>query len=259
MTEMSYMFNILALGDNETALNYLQQGGLENVSIDDVSQWEYQKDNITLTFELPLNVNADYDNLISMCDGILYFLNPNSESEIEIFKEIMKIIQGMKRNIHTIVLFRDKNNVIDKSANELLEWIWSDYPFEACISDLGSPNVLKLIIDSLTESIIGGDMIILQRNSWLRIPSLFKKVNYEIEQQNWKEAGKLVEKIVKIARKNQNIDWTIYAEQAAWLYSRDGEFLSAAKIIASFNPVFSDRFRKMHVDQLISQGNRLFR
>ncbi len=259
MSEMSYMFNILVLGENETVLEYLQKGGLENVSIEDVSQWEYQEDNINLTFEVPMNINADYDNLISMADGILYFLNPNSESDIEIFKELMKIIQGMKRDIHTIVLFRDKNNVIDTSANELLEWIWTDYPFEACISDLGSPNVLKMIIKSLTESIIGGDMIILQRNAWLRIPSLFKRVNFEIEQQNWKEAGKLVEKIAKIARKNQDFDWTIYAEQAAGLYSRDGEFLRAANIISSFNPVFSDRFRKMHVDQLISQGNRLFR
>jgi len=183
----------------------------------------------------------------------------NSESEIEIFNEMMKIIQGMKRDIHTIVIFRDKSRVIDASANELLNWIWSDYPFEACISDIGSPNILKMIIGCLTESIIGGDMIILQRNAWLRIPSLFKQANYEIEQQNWKEAGKLVEKIAKITQKNGNSDWTIYAEQAAWLYSRDGEFLSAAKIISSFNPVFSNRFRKMHVDKLISQGNRLLR
>ncbi len=261
MSEMAYIFNILVLGENQTVLEYLQQGGLENVSIDDVSQWEYQadNDNINLTFEVPMNINADYDNLISMADGILFFLNPNSESEIEIFKDMMKIIQGMKRNIHTIVIFRDKSKVIDASANELLNWIWSDYPFEACISDIGSQNVLKMIITSLTESIIGGDMIILQQNAWLRIPSLHKMANYEIEQQNWKEAGKLVEKIAKISRKNQDNDWTIYAEQAAWLYSRDGEFLSAAKIISSFNPVFSNRFRKMHVDKLISQGNRLFR
>ncbi len=259
MSEMSYIFNILVLGDNETVLEYLQQGGLENVSIDDVSQWEYEEDNINLTFEVPMNINADYDNLISMADGILFFLNPNSESEIEIFKEMMKIIQKMNRNIHTVVIFRDKTKVIDTSANELLNWIWSDYPFEACISDIGSPNVLKMMIGCLTESIIGGDMILLQRNAWLRIPSLFKKANYEIEQQNWKEAGQLVEKIAKISQKNQNSDWTIYAEQAAWLYSRDGEFLSAAKIISSFNPVFSNRFRKMHVDKLISQGTRLFR
>jgi hypothetical protein len=253
------MFNILVLGDTETVLEYLQQGGLENVSIEDVSQWEYQKDNINLTFEVPMNLNCDYDNLISMADGILYFLNPNSESDIEIFKELMKIIQGMKRDIHTIVVFRDKSRVIDASANELLNWIWSDYPFEACISDIGSQNILNMIINSLSESIIGGDMIVLQKNAWLRIPSLFKMANYEIEQQNWKEAGKLVEKIAKITRKNDDFDWTIYAEQAAWLYSRDGEFLSAAKIISSFNPVFSNRFRKMHVDKLISQGNRLFR
>ena len=259
MSEMSYIFNILVLGDNETVLEYLQQGGLENVSIDDVSQWEYEEDNINLTFEVPMNINADYDNLISMADGILFFLNPNSESEIEIFKEMMKIIQKMNRNIHTVVIFRDKTKVIDTSANELLNWIWSDYPFEACISDIGSPNVLKMMIGCLTESIIGGDMILLQRNAWLRIPSLFKKANYEIEQQNWKEAGQLVEKIAKISQKNQNSDWTIYAEQAAWLYSRDGEFLSAAKIISSFNPVFSKRFQKMHVDKLISQGTRLFR
>ena len=147
MSEMSYIFNILVLGDNETVLDYLQKGGLENVSIDDVSQWEYQgeNENINLTFEVPMNINADYDNLISMADGILFFLNPNSESEIEIFKDMMKIIQGMKRNIHTIVIFRDKSKVIDASANELLNWIWSDYPFEACISDIGSPNILKMI------------------------------------------------------------------------------------------------------------------
>ena len=183
MSEMSYIFNILVLGDNETVLDYLQKGGLENVSIDDVSQWEYlgDKDNINLTFEVPMNINADYDNLISMADGILFFLNPNSESEIEIFKDMMKIIQGMKRDIHTIVIFRDKSKVIDTSANELLNWIWSDYPFEACISDIGSQNILKTIIDCLTESIIGGDMIILQKNAWLRIPSLFKMANYEIE------------------------------------------------------------------------------
>ena len=73
MSEMSYIFNILVLGDNETVLEYLQQGGLENVSIDDVSQWEYEEDNINLTFEVPMNINADYDNLISMAEGILFF------------------------------------------------------------------------------------------------------------------------------------------------------------------------------------------
>ena len=253
------MFNILVLGDIETVLEYLQQGGLKNVSIDNVSQWEYQEDNINITFEVPLNVNADFENMISMADGVLYFLNPNSESQIEIFKELMKIIQKMKRNIHTIVLFRDRYRLIETPANELLGWIWSDYPFEACISDVGSENVLTMIIKSLSESIIDGDMIVLQRNAWLRLPLLFKKANYEIEQQNWKKAGVLVEKISKIARKNEDLDWTIYAEQAAWLYARDGEFLSAAKIISKFNSVFSERFRRMHVDQLISQGNRLFR
>ena len=118
---MQYIFNCLVLGMNtEVALEYFQEGGLVNTVSEGISKWNTQlsrgqeenPDEIDITFDIPIDDETNFDELIPMADGCVYFLNPNVPAEFELFKEIYKILQSVRREIHGIVVFYDPNAFI---------------------------------------------------------------------------------------------------------------------------------------------------
>ena len=254
------MFNCLILGDPIAALQTLHEGQFENVAQDAISQWqkEYliQEDEITLSLDVPVVNTANYDDLIPMADGIIYFLNPNSAEEIEIFRELMKIIQGVRRDIPTIIIFHDKTQLIRFPINSLFEWIWEEYFFEAWIMDYASKNKINEIMKTLILALMRGEQIINYDLSWIQQPFLVRKANDAIISENWEFAAKYTQKNALISKNLEQQDWTIYAEQAAWLFAQNKDFLSAAKIIRDFNSVYAQRYRKLYVDNLIAEGRR---
>ena len=255
------MFSFIVLGDSQTAIDYFDHAGLLNIDQGDISKWEkqctYQDDEIDLTLDIPLTHDFEYDEFLPMADGILYFINPNSPEQFALFEDIIQIIQKIRRDVPCALIFRDSEHLIQTSTNQLLFSIWEKYPYEAFIADLGSPNYTNFILESICESIITRQAIINLETAWMQVPLLYSKASGHINAQNWKSAARLVEKISLISQKCKNPDWQIYAEQAAWLYAKGGAVLDAAKIIADFNEVYAERYKKMYVDQLIYQGRVL--
>ncbi len=255
------MFSCLVLGDINSALQYFHESGLQKNKKSNVIQWEkhftLKEDVINITLDVPISEEVPYDDIIPMADGLIYFLNPNSSSEVDIFKDMIKIINEIRRNIPCIIIFRDSTNFIRIPTNELLNWIWENYPYDAFIADLYSINIINKVIENLCEIIITGQSIINHSTAWMQIPLLFSKAKEHISQSRWNSAASFLEKISIIKCKDGSLDWQIYAEQAATLYAKGNRMLKASKIINEFNPIYSEKYKRMHVEQLIIQGNQL--
>ena len=97
------MFNCLVLGANtEVALEYFQEGRLANTVSDGISKWNTQlelenrqnleMDEIDITFDIPVSDEVNFDDLIPMADGCIYFINPNKPEEFELFRDIYKTL-----------------------------------------------------------------------------------------------------------------------------------------------------------------------
>ena len=200
----------------------------------------------------------NYDEILPASDGIIYFVNPNSPSEIDLFKEIIGIIQHFRRDLPTIVIFHDPNKFISLPTNQLLSLIWSSYTFEAFVADYISKNQLTEILDTLAVSLMKGEIIVNYNTAWMQIPVLANQANIAIEEGKWAVAA-TTEKLAKIGEKLGLMDQHIYAEQAAWLYAKANDYLKAANVIKSFNGVFSERYRRIYVEYLLDQGNQLNR
>src|SRR6056297_3032802 len=125
---MHYMVSCLVLGDFFVGLKNLNKNGYENVDKSEISRWEkvIQKngDEINITIEVPVVENAPYESLIPMADGIIYYLNPNNYEDVALFKDLINIIQKVRRDIPTIVVFHDNQKYVKFTGNNLLSWIW---------------------------------------------------------------------------------------------------------------------------------------
>jgi len=266
---MQYIFNCLVLGKNpEVALEYFQEGGLVNTVSDGISKWNTQivnnnqdeiQDEIDITFDIPIGDETNFDELIPMADGCLYFINPNVPDEFELFKEIFKILQSVRREIHGIVVFFDPNSFIGgrTSSNVLCRKIWEEFPCETFIANSGTDNQLHEIIPILIESMISGEIIVNPYTSWMEIPILYAKAQALINNQRWLPAAFFVEKLAKLYRILDKGEWLIHAEQAAWLYSQENKFLKAANCVKSFNPIQERKYKKEFVRLLLEEAHDL--
>jgi hypothetical protein len=219
------------------------------------SQFSYDSDACDVDLIVPVAA-ANYDDLIPMADGILYFLNPNSVDQVELFKELINIIQNVRRDIPTVIIFRDRENLIRFSSNQLLEWVWATYPYEAFISDYGSEIILREILYELVQCIMKGQTMINYDTAWLQIPFLIRSVNNAIAQNDWTGAARLADRLSKIVTRFDLADKYIYSEQTAVLYSQAKNFLAAAEAIKHFNPLEAN-FRRYYVDFLMEEGQSL--
>ncbi len=257
---MQYLFSLLVLGDSISAIQYIDQGKLTNESQDqELSKWSttlsYGENQCIMELTVPVAI-PNYDEILPASDGIIYFVNPNSPSEIDLFKEIIGIIQHFRRDLPTIVIFHDPNKFISLPTNQLLSLIWSSYTFEAFVADYISKNQLTEILDTLAVSLMKGEIIVNYNTAWMQIPVLANQANIAIEEGKWAVAARMTEKLAKIGEKLGLMDQHIYAEQAAWLYAKANDYLKAANVIKSFNGVFSERYRRIYVEYLLDQGNR---
>ena len=131
---MRYVFKLGVFGNPETAVKYLSSA-LEDSGEDKGTYTEWYNEIKILEDICDLEIvvitdiiNAEFDEFIPSVDGIIYFLNPMNENELDFFRLILPIIFSVKRDIPTVILFYDSDGVIPISTNELLETIWVNYP-----------------------------------------------------------------------------------------------------------------------------------
>ena len=107
---MRYIFKVLVLGNPEMIPIYVTNAfGEDGEEKESFLEWYKEitvfEDICDLEVDVVSNlIGADYDELIPVVDGIIYFLNPMKEEETEFFETVMPIIYSVKRNIPTVII-----------------------------------------------------------------------------------------------------------------------------------------------------------
>ncbi len=256
---MQYMFSFLVLGNIPTAVSYMEQSGLRPFIENEIASWEYQfrwQDNPVLTtIEAPLAKSANYDEMIFRTDSILYFLNPDSPNERDLFQNIIKIITTVRQGLPVIVVLRKEGGFINENLNELFRWVWQNYFFEVFVSDGFQSNYLQNILSIVSEGLINNNPIINHSFVWLEFPFLIEQGQQALMRQNWSAVIPIYHKIALIAQLLGHKDWPIYMEQAAGYAAQNQDVLKAAHIIQRLNPKLAKKYLKEHVDLLFDKAN----
>ncbi|TFF90472.1 MAG: hypothetical protein EU548_02830 [Promethearchaeota archaeon] len=142
-------------------------------------------------------VNMDYDDLLPVVDGIVYFLNPIVQKEVKIFEMFLSIIKFVKKNIPIIVVYNNGFSLLPLSVNELLENLWTNYPDLEGFVNL-SPNQFNQVLQCLCSSMISGDSPLNFENARMRFPIFTQVAN----------------KYFKIAKNEKKLEYYYYAAQA---------------------------------------------
>ncbi|MFX0181371.1 MAG: hypothetical protein ACFE78_14405, partial [Candidatus Hodarchaeota archaeon] len=131
---MRYIFKVLVLGNPEFTPFYVSNAFIEGGEDKETYFVWYREINV---FEDVCNlevdvisdmINTNFDELLPEIDGIIYFLNPSNEQEQEFFDLILPVIDSIKRDIPTIIMYYDPDGIIPISVNELLENLWVNHP-----------------------------------------------------------------------------------------------------------------------------------
>lgn len=173
---MRYIFKVLILSFNSEFLSgYISQVDLEEgEDKNNYIDWYKELNVFESTCDLEIDtiidiVHADYDELIPSADGIIYFLNPLIQEELEFFEITMPIIKSIKRSIPIIIVYINDKNHLTSSANNLLENLWTQYPdLEGFVNLL--PSRFNQALQCLCSSMISGDTPLNIENARMRFP-----------------------------------------------------------------------------------------
>lgn len=261
---MRYIFKVLILGlDIETVSFYctsaFQEGGDDKNSF---LEWYREviafEDICDLEIDAIVDViHADYDEILPTVDGIIYFLNPLKKEEIEFFEIIMPIIDSVKRNIPTLILYDDLQGFLPLSVNELLENLWIKYPHLEAFVNL-SPNNFHQALQCLCLAMISGDTPLNIENAWMRFPIYIQLANIYFKQKQYYYAAQAIRKAAIIADVFKKQEYYIISEQAALLFSKVNLYLEASKILKNIDKKKSENFKKLHADAMVTEGHKLF-
>ena len=131
---MRYVFKILILGDPESTVEYVARAFMDSGEFKETfNEWYKEVNALDDACDLEVDVitdiiSADFDDMIPMVDGIIFFLNPLEKEELELFEMYYSIIKSVKRDIPTLIIYYDSSGIIPISINELLEDVWVNYP-----------------------------------------------------------------------------------------------------------------------------------
>ncbi len=258
-----YMFKILVLGDPNIALPYMSTVfGEAGENKETYKEWYKEITALENTCDLEVDVITDlistnFDEMIPIVDGIIYFLNPLLVEQFEFFEIIYPIINSVKRDIPCIIMFYDINGIIPLSVNTLLENVWVNFPSLEAFVNL-PPKEFHQVFQCICLSMIMGDTPLNIENAWLRYPILIKLANFYYEQQNFYYAAQAMRKAEIISEIYNKGDYYILCEQTAYLYARNSLFLEASNILKKVDSVKSFNFKKLYAESIIREGNKLF-
>ena len=260
---MRYIFKILILGSPEVTPVYVSYAFNEEGE-DKGSYIEYYREISVLEDMCDLEIdvitdliNVDYDEIIPIVDGIIYFLNPTNKEEVEFFEMILPIINSVKRNLPMVVIYFDPKGIIPIPVNELLEDLWMRYPQLEGFVNL-RPREFHQAIQCLCMAMIAGDTPLNIENAWMRFPILIKLANNFFKQKQYFYAAQAIRKAALIAEILNREDMYIMSEKAALLYSKANLYLEAAKILQNVDRRKAINFKKLYAESMLLEGNKLF-
>ncbi|MFX0003891.1 MAG: hypothetical protein ACFE9J_10420 [Candidatus Hermodarchaeota archaeon] len=215
-------------------------------------------DNICdLEIDTLLSISANLDELIPTVDGIIYFLNPTVQEELELFEMIIPDIFSVKHEIPTIINFYDPAGILPITVNDLLTHIWVNFPnLEAFVNI--PPENFHQILQCLCLAMINGDTPLNIENAWMRYPIIIQMANIYFNNHNFYYAAQAIKKAAQIADIYNKEEFFIISEQAAYLYSKLNLYLRASEMLEKFDNTKSRNFKKKYADQILVEGNRFF-
>ncbi|MHA1730323.1 MAG: hypothetical protein ACTSU5_00180 [Promethearchaeota archaeon] len=267
---MRYMFRILALGEENLSIPFIVNSGAQfdedSTELMEGGAYIYDielkigNDNCNLELLVPRSDTIDYDEVIPTVDGILYYLDPSDEGAFELFKMDIDIVEETGRYIPTVAVFIKRDYFLPIPWNTILESFWREFPkFEAIVYSFGSKKSTLLPIETLSEAMVKTWVPMNAETAWVRFPTFVNLTNEYLESGNLELASTCAAITYSLARHLDLGDLYIYAERAAYLYSKMGDFLKASKIMADVDPRMSERFRSIYVDDLIRKADSTFK
>ncbi|MHA1671135.1 MAG: hypothetical protein ACTSV5_11255 [Promethearchaeota archaeon] len=260
---MRYIFKVLVLGNPDMIPTYVTNAFGENGE-EKESFLEWYKEITVFEDICDLEVDvindligADYDDLIPMVDGIIYFLDPMKEEETDFFETVMPIIYSVKRNIPTVIIYYDPEGVIPLAVNELLERLWiNHYELEA-FANL-SPRDFYQPLQCLCVAMISGDTPLNIENAWMRYPIYIQLANIFFKNDQYIYAARAIRSAAMIADIFNNPEKFIISEQAAFFFNKANQYLDASDILKDINKEKSLNFKRLHAQNELTLGNRFF-
>jgi len=259
---MRYIFKALILGDPQVIEFYMlrafgEPGEDHGTYFEWYKEIKVLEDVCDLEIDVVTSDQADFDALLTMVDGIIYFLNPLIKEESELFEMILPDIFSVKRDIPTILIFYDQNGILPISINELLENVWVNYPSLEAFVNL-PPKDFHQALQSLSLAMINGDTPLNIENAWMRFPIFIQMANIYFSNKNYYYAAQAVKKASLIAEIYNKEEFFIFCEQAAFLYSKMNLYLEASKILEKVDKTKSINYKNLYADAMIREGNLYF-
>ena len=260
---MRYIFKVLVLGNPEFTPFYVSNAFIESVEDKESYFVWYKELNVFEDVcDLEIDVISDmihtnFDELLPEIDGIIYFLNPSSEEELEFFDLILPVINSIKRDIPTIIMYYDPDGIIPISVNELLENLWVNHPqLEAFVNI--PPQFFHEPLQCLCLAMIMGDTPLNIENAWMRFPIFILLANLYFKRQQYFYTAQAIRKAAMIADIFNKVEFYVISEQAALLYSKVNLYLEASKILKKIDKKKSENFKKLYAESILLEGNKLF-
>ena len=209
---MRYLFRVLCFGEPIGVLRFIQQAGHvkmdEYTSTDEMQVWDkevsIEGDTCSIEICVLLKENSDFDEIIPTTDGILYFLDPANEIEVETFELIMGILQKLGRMIPVCLILHSSYQFSLIPVNTFAQRIWWEFDNVDIFTygPLSGKNREGPIL-ALADALINNSMPINYEFIWLRLPLLVKKINALVNKGEYRRAGNNVESIAQYCQKVQ--------------------------------------------------------
>ncbi len=260
---MRYIFKVLVLGNPEFTPFYISNAFIEDGEDKESYFVWYKEINVfedvcDLEIDVISNmINTNFDELLPEIDGIIYFLNPSSEEELEFFDLILPVINSIKRDIPTIIMYYDPDGIIPISVNELLENLWVKHPQLEAFVNIPS-RFFHEPLQCLCLAMIMGDTPLNIENAWMRFPIFILLANLYFKRQQYYYTAQAIRKAAMIADIFNKAEFYVISEQAALLYSKINLYLEASKILQKIDKKKSENFKKLYAESIILEGNKLF-
>ncbi|MBY8988601.1 MAG: hypothetical protein KGD61_09120 [Candidatus Lokiarchaeota archaeon] len=270
---MRYIFKILLLGLDGDIISYyaLRALGEEGEMRGAYLEWYEEVNAFDDICDLEINAitditntDSDFDEMLKTADGVIYFINPLNEEEIEIFDSILHDVRLIKRNIPIILMYYDLQGILPLSVNKLLEDTWFEYLDIEAFVNL-QPREFHQALQCLCLAMISGDTPLNIENAWMRFPIyiqlaniFYKKANKEERPELYFFAAQSIKKAAMIADIFNKEEYFIICEQAAFLYSKVNMYLEASQILQNVDKKKEDNFKGLYAESMVLEGNKLF-
>ncbi|MFX0005412.1 MAG: hypothetical protein ACFFAV_01665 [Candidatus Hermodarchaeota archaeon] len=261
-----FFFRTLVIGSNLDDIHYYISRAFGEPGEDKENFISWYKDVKTLDnicdleIDSLMSVSADLDEIIQTVDGIIYFINPINQEELELFEMILPDIFSKKNNraIPTIIVFYDQNGILPITVNDLLTHIWVNFPNLEAFVNL-APENFNQILQCLCLAMINGDTPLNIENAWMRFPIFIQMANVYFNNKNYFYAAQAIRKAAQIADIYNKEELFIISEQAAYLYSKLNLYLQASEMTEKYDKIKSRNFKKKYADQILWEGTQFFK